>query len=206
MWARVLKLSANPRRILRNILALDDSPHAIALGVAIGLFFGLTPTVGIQTLFILATVALTRRLFYFNAAAAMAATYVSNPITMVPLYYFWYRLGAVFIGGNATSEQLEMLVSFNGFAEWWQAMRTVGMEIGAPMFLGAFITAPIGAAIAYPTCYAVLKWVRRSSDEDPPSDDTGTGDQNRETAVADEVSSEETIEDGELIESRCLAV
>lgn len=205
MWARVLKLSANPRRILRNILSLDDSPHAIALGVAIGMFFGLTPTVGVQTLFILATVALTRRLFYFNAAAAMAATYVSNPITMLPLYYFWYRLGAIFTGGKATSEQLEAIFKFDGFAGWWEAMCTIGAEVGVPMFVGALITAPIGAAIAYPVCYAALLWVRQGPGEDPPNDSADGSED--ESPLTESAPVEEPSEDAEqTVESRCLAV
>lgn len=162
MWAKLLRLSTSPRKVLRKVLALNDSPHAIALGVAIGIFFGMTPTVGLQTIFVLVTLFLTRRLFYFNGAAAMAATYVSNPITMLPLYYFWYRLGAWFTGGTATIAQLESLVTANGFSAWLEAVRNVGAEIVGPMFLGALITAPIGAAIAYPACYVLLKWTRQT--------------------------------------------
>ena len=72
------------------------------MGTAIGIFVGMTPLVGIQTLVVLAVVFVTRRFFYFNVTAAVLSTYVSNPLTMVPLYYFWYRLGTWFVPGNAT--------------------------------------------------------------------------------------------------------
>jgi uncharacterized protein (DUF2062 family) len=122
----------------------------------------MTPTVGVQTVFILVTVILTRRFFYFNAPAAMAATYVSNPVTMVPLYYFWYRLGAVLTGGDATMDDLRGLWEVDGFAAWLEAVGNAGEEIGVPMLVGALISAVICSAIAYPTFYYLLTWIQRS--------------------------------------------
>ena len=68
-----------PRKALKSLLALDDSPHAIALGIGVGMFVGLTPTVGVQTIIVVSLAALTRRFCYFNVGAACATTYVSNP-------------------------------------------------------------------------------------------------------------------------------
>ncbi len=207
MWARVLKLSASPRKLLRSVLALDDSPHAIALGVAIGMFFGMTPTVGIQTLFILAFLAITRRFFYFNTAAAMAATYVSNPITMVPLYYFWYRLGALFVGGQATMEQVESVLEFDGLAGWWESVCTIGAEVGIPILVGAAITAPICAALSYPACYSMIVWVRSGSDQGPPSSKTGTRLAiDAALASVDDHADEPPVVENDNSESRCMAV
>jgi len=171
MWRKVLKLSSNPRALLRSILALDDSPHCIALGVSIGIFVGLTPTVGIQTAVILGVVFLTRRFFYFNASAAMAATYISNPFTMLPLYYCWYCLGTWFFPGSMPFEEFREAMQFDGLTGWWEAMRTVGVEVGGPMFLGALLTAPFGVLIAYPTTYFLTKWSRQKSDSEPVEGD-----------------------------------
>ena len=183
MASRLSNLLSRPREVLRNIIGISDSPHAIALGVAIGVFYGMTPTVGIQTVFVLITVFLTRRLFYFNAAAAMAATYVSNPITMVPLYYCWYRLGAVFTGGDATMEELEALWNFDDFQGWWQAVQTAGAEIGIPMLVGALITAVVASAIAYPAFYFFLTWLhRKRSDSGSASSRTEKVDSQNESA------------------------
>ena len=164
MLRRVLKLSASPRTLLRSVLALDDSPHAIALGVAIGIFVGLTPTVGIQTAVVLLIVFLTRRFFYFNGSAAIAATYVSNPFTMLPLYYLWYRLGAWFVPGSMPFEQVRAALNFDGPAEWWSAMCALGIQVGGPMFIGALLTAVAGVIIAYPITLFLVKWARRPSE------------------------------------------
>lgn len=164
MWRKVLKTSAHPRALLKSVLALDDSPHAIALGVAIGVFVGLTPTVGVQTVLILGVVFLTRRFFYFNASAAMAATYISNPFTMLPMYYFWYKLGTWFVPGSMSFEELSTALQFDGLGGWWDSMCALGVEVGAPMFIGALLTAPLGVIIAYPITYFLVKWART-----PPS-------------------------------------
>ncbi|HIK93708.1 MAG TPA: DUF2062 domain-containing protein [Planctomycetes bacterium] len=166
MWRQVLKLSASPRVLLRSVLALDDSPHAIALGAAIGVFVGLTPSVGIQTIIILALVFLTRRFFYFNVTAAMLLTYISNPLTMVPLYYFWYRLGTWFVPGNATVDQFEAILNFEGLAGWWQATCSLAVQVGTPMLIGSLLTAPIGALIAYPLTRFLVRWFRRTGSDD----------------------------------------
>ncbi|MCA9049228.1 MAG: DUF2062 domain-containing protein [Planctomycetaceae bacterium] len=157
---QTLKLSSSPRVLLRSVLALDDSPHAIALGTAIGFFVGLTPSVGIQTIMILALVVVLRPVCYFNSTAAMLSTYVSNPLTMVPLYYFWYRLGCCFVPGTATIDQFQALLSFDGLAGWWHATCALGVQVGLPMMIGSLLVAPLGAVVAYPVTRMLVRWVR----------------------------------------------
>ena len=60
---------ATPRRLIRRLLSLDDTPHAIALGTAIGMFIGLTPTVGIQMIIVLLFAVAADRTWEFRAAA-----------------------------------------------------------------------------------------------------------------------------------------
>jgi uncharacterized protein (DUF2062 family) len=213
MLRKVLKISAHPRMLLRSVLALDDSPHAIALGVAVGVFFGLTPTVGIQTVLILAIVFLTRKVCYFNGAAAMAATYVSNPFTMVPMYYFWYRLGTRFVPSTASLEQVKSLLQVDGFLQWCEKLCTVGVDVGAPMFVGALLTAPFGALLAYPACYWLLKWVRRDPGQNSPTDGSGSagGDAtacggSATDSESDSQTASDECESSESVKSPCLAV
>lgn len=166
MWQKIVQFSVGPRTVLRRLLALNDSAHAIALGVAVGVFVGLTPTVGVQTILILGLVLATRRFVYFNATAAMASTYISNPVTMVPMYYGWYRIGAWFSTGSLSAEEFEAMLQFQGLSGWWEAMCALGSQVALPMFVGALLTAPIGVAIAYPVTYFLVKWIR---DQKPSS-------------------------------------
>jgi uncharacterized protein len=165
MWRRIISLWSSPRVILRRVLALDDTPHAVALGAAVGMLFGLTPTVGLQTLEVVLFVALTHRLFYFNRAAALILIYVSNPLSVAPIYYGLYTVGCLFAPGQATLEQFQQILSFEGFSGWWQALSELATDVGMPLVIGTMIMAPIGAIITYPTTRMLLHWYRGS---EPP--------------------------------------
>ena len=103
-----------PREFLRTILMLDDTPHSIALGTAIGMFIGMTPTVGIQMGLVLIFAFLVRPLFSFNKVAAVLTVYISNPFTVAPIYWGCYKLGTVFVEGNVTYEDFAAEFSKDG--------------------------------------------------------------------------------------------
>ena len=85
----VRRLKVVLRRWLRRILFQKDTPESIAAGTALGMFIALTPTVGFQMIIaiILATVA------RVNKVAAALLCWITNPLTMWPIYYGCYRLG-----------------------------------------------------------------------------------------------------------------
>lgn len=188
-----------PRKALKSLLALDDSAHAIALGVAFGLFIGLTPSVGVQTLMIVGLAAFVRRFCYFNVAAACATTYVSNPVTMVPMYYGWYRLGAVFIPGYDADVNFDPLVTAETWPAWWSAMVTLSTSVGVPMLFGALITAIPGAVLGYfasfklITKYRQRKQERREQDEPAASNNDSHAESDRPERI-DEPHTESTSE------------
>lgn len=68
---------------------LRGGPEAAARGVAVGLFIGLTPTVGFQTVFMIVGSIMLRG----NFPVAFAVSWLSNPITMGPLYWGFHQLG-----------------------------------------------------------------------------------------------------------------
>ena len=166
MWRRIISLWSSPRVILRRVLALDDTPHAVALGAAVGALFGLTPTVGLQTLEVILFAVFTRRMFYFNRAAALILIYISNPLTVAPIYYGLYAVGSLVVPGQATLEQFQQILSFEGFAGWWQALSELATDVGMPLAVGTLLVAPAGAIATYPITRMLLTWYRGS---DPPA-------------------------------------
>jgi uncharacterized protein (DUF2062 family) len=70
-------------------LRLQSSPHALARGLAIGAFAGMFPFFGLQTA-IAVILAIPLR---GNKLVAAAATWISNPFTYVPIFWFNYKLG-----------------------------------------------------------------------------------------------------------------
>lgn len=86
-------LRRNPRlsRFLERTGSLNVDEFTLARGVAVGLFIGLTPTVGVQTLLMLVVSVLLRA----NFPAAFAASWINNPLTMAPFYFGFHALGEV---------------------------------------------------------------------------------------------------------------
>jgi uncharacterized protein (DUF2062 family) len=77
------------RNFLTRAGSLDVDEYTLARGVAVGLFIGLTPTVGFQIMLMLGVCVLLRA----NFPAAFIASWINNPFT-VPAYYFgYYELG-----------------------------------------------------------------------------------------------------------------
>jgi hypothetical protein len=75
------------RAICGKLLMLDDTPHRIALGMAIGVFISWTPTVGFQMLAAVPLAYLLRA----NRVAGVIGVYLSNPFTLVPMYWLDYH-------------------------------------------------------------------------------------------------------------------
>ena len=166
MRRRLIRLWSSPRVVLRQVLALDDTPHAVALGAAVGMLFGMTPTVGLQTFAVILFALVTRRLFYFNRPAALAVIYVSNPLTVTPIYYALYSVGSCFVPGEATLQQFQQILAFDGFAGWFRALTELVTDVGLPLAVGTAVVAPVTAILTYPVTRFLLQWYRSSR---PPS-------------------------------------
>lgn len=89
-------LDAHPRiaRGLERTGCLGMHRRVLARGVAVGLFVALTPTFGFQTLLMLAGCVLLRASF----PAAFVVSWVSNPVTVGPLYIGFNALGEAIFG------------------------------------------------------------------------------------------------------------
>ena len=151
------------------LLRSKDSPERLALGAAIGTFVGLTPTVGVQMAMVV-LVAATPKL-KFNVPLACAMVWISNPLTMIPLYYGMYWLGVLLLGRRemhfdkfeATVQALIDSIK-NGeslLESAWQGltgMFSIGMHVAVPMWIGGTV---LGIISALPTYIIVLRVVRR---------------------------------------------
>jgi uncharacterized protein (DUF2062 family) len=87
-WTRLKTLLYE--RLVRPILFVQDTPRSKAGGVALGVFIAFTPTVGIQMPIAFAAATI----FGVNPPLAVAMAWITNPLTVPPIYYFEYRIGA----------------------------------------------------------------------------------------------------------------
>ena len=72
----------------------EGSPRYQAWGLAIGVFIGCLPIFGLQMLVSLGLASTMRG----NKFLAMAGTWISNPVTNLPLFWLSYQLGTLLLG------------------------------------------------------------------------------------------------------------
>jgi len=84
-------------RMLRDPSLWRVSRDSLARGVAVGLFTGMIPVLPFQTLLAIVCAFLIRA----NLPIAFSVSWISNPVTLVPLAYFTYRVGHLIVGGPA---------------------------------------------------------------------------------------------------------
>ena len=159
-----LKWYSSPRTLLRYILLIEDTPHSIALGTAVGMFIGMTPTVGIQMIIVIIFAFLASPLFTFNRMAALITVYISNPLTMGPLYWFDYQIGTLFFEGTSTRNDFEKVLQYQTFSEWWETIVNLFLGIGVPLIAGSLVVATILGGATYP----LMRWLVRSLHPDGP--------------------------------------
>jgi hypothetical protein len=152
-----LKWWSSPSTLLRHILGLDDTHHSIALGTTVGMWIGMTPTVGVQMIIVVIVAFLTKPFFHFNRVAALITVYISNPVTMVPIYYMNYKIGTLFYHGDHTIDDFRKVLHYDGFAGWWSTIVELFVNIGVPLLIGSFVVATLCAAATYPTMRWLLK-------------------------------------------------
>jgi uncharacterized protein (DUF2062 family) len=140
----------------RKLLALRDTPHAIAGGVAIGMFIGFTPLFGIKTLLCLGLAYLLR----CNPIAAVIAVSLHDVVT--PFWPFLlkveYDIGAWILG---YFNELPPKVDMRNFHLQDMLKWTTFFHVGLPLLVGSiFLSAP-AAFLAYTGMLSLLQFRER---------------------------------------------
>ena len=156
---------ARPRRSVRRLkllgrklLGTRDHPERIARGVSVGLFIALTPTLGLQILLTLLACPLLRA----NRVVAMPMLAITNPLTIAPFLWVWYRIGLLFTGEQPLEYQRFQALLPGGDLGFLESLQGLFVAFGAPLWIGAFLTASLAAGAAYPVVLvAASRWAER---------------------------------------------
>lgn len=143
-------------KFVKHIFELRDSPHSIALGVAIGIFVGLTPTIGMQ----MVISAIVATFCGANRIAAISMVYITNPLTAIPVYTSIYYFGSFLLGieHQGFSRVLKKIISQDNTLDKFKMIVSSGWAIQLPLWFGAVI---VGAACAIPSYILVKRMVIR---------------------------------------------
>ncbi|NKB37155.1 MAG: DUF2062 domain-containing protein [Gammaproteobacteria bacterium] len=124
-----------------NIFHLNR--HSAAGGIAIGLFLAFMPVPG-QT-FLAALLAI---YFHVNLPLAVMFVFVSNPLTIPPLFYICYRTGAFILQKQPRKLNFELSL------DWFSG---VIYEIWDALLLGCLLLGTLSAVIGYVTIRLVWR-------------------------------------------------
>lgn len=138
-WRRYLKY------LYWRFIRMRGTPEYIARGLALGVFAGLFPIFGLQTIVGVALAALLRG----HKIAAAAGTWVSNPLTYVPIYAINFQVGRWLL--NSQEEFVpESLVSLQEILQY-------KTQFVAALFLGCLVMGIICGIFSY---FLGLKLIR----------------------------------------------
>ena len=133
-----------------RLIRLRGKPKAIAMGLAMGVFAGFFPFLGLQTLIGVFLAAL----FKGSKVAAAAATWISNPLTYVPIFIFNYNVGKLLLGTEETRATVPLdFTSLDSFRE-------LGFSFVITLLTGCFVVGAIAASLTYFYSLAIIQRLR----------------------------------------------
>ena len=138
-----------------TLMTLPDTPHSIALGSAIGMFFGFTPLFGMKTLLSLALAWLLKG---NKIAAFITVTLHDLLLPFVPAIFFWqYRMGLWVLYGRVPRRPGFQHVALGEYMEW-----TTFLTVGRPLLVGSLFLALPAAVVIYFALRGVLIRARKT--------------------------------------------
>ena len=156
------------RRFIKfRIIHVDDSPHRIALGVSLGLFTAFLPLLGLHTLIALMLAFVSRA----NKAVAILCSWISNPLTVIPIFVPCYIFGRAVVGifrdplpadTEQVAEILSRSFSFSGMvaavssSDFWKEMAVLFGKVGLELTTGCLVLGVTFAIVFYFITYKMI--------------------------------------------------
>jgi uncharacterized protein (DUF2062 family) len=124
-----------------TLMTMADTPHSIALGSAIGIFFGFTPLWSLKTLLSIAVAWICR---CNKIAAAIAVTVHDVLIFVMPAIYFAeYKVGCWALHRPPPAHRIRFHFGLHDYLHW-----DVFLTVAWPAFIGSlFLAIPSAVAV-----------------------------------------------------------
>ncbi|MBF0463752.1 MAG: DUF2062 domain-containing protein [Nitrospirae bacterium] len=131
----------------KQLIGLNDSPFLIALSFGVGAFIGFSPLYGIHT--VLGLIAAWA--FKLNKASLITGVYLSNPVTIVPIYTFGTWFGIKITGSTAS------ISDFNLKGLTLSNIENTLESLLWPFIIGNTVLSVLVGFISYAILYHILK-------------------------------------------------
>lgn len=122
--------------LIRRLKKLKGDPHDVALGMAVGVFISLTPTIPFHTALAVIMAIILRG----SKAAAAIGVWFSNPVTIPFFYLGSYKVGTFLLGNSIPFDQ-----KYDSILELAQ----IGIDATLAMLIGGIIIGIPPALLAY---------------------------------------------------------
>ena len=138
MWPR-RSWSRSSRYVVYRLRRLSDTPHAVALGVAAGVFSAITPFIGTH----LVMAMLLAWIIGGSIVAAVLGTFLGNPLTYPLIWYVTYQVGNFMLGSEVKPREIDLSggIFQSSLEQLWPILK--------PMTLGCVPVGLLLAALSY---------------------------------------------------------
>ncbi|WP_208541094.1 MULTISPECIES: DUF2062 domain-containing protein [Bartonella] len=141
----------------KRILRISETPHKVALGLAIGIFSACSPFFGLHIILALFFSWILRG----NFTAAIIGTVFSNPLTFLPIVMIDYKIGYLFLSlfgnvGKISLSQIRTIFSNLTFSKVWVIFENTWDSIMLPMILGGVLLGFVFGGLSYIGVYKAI--------------------------------------------------
>ena len=150
MTAAKISFKDRFRSFVERIKKLQGDPGYIAMGMAIGVFVGVTPTIPFHTVIAVALAFVLKG----SKPAAAIGVWFANPLT-IPIFY----IGSFKLGTLVLNKPIPFDVKFESIKE----LMTLGLDVTIAMVVGGAILGIIPAIAAYFLTYRFMVLVREKA-------------------------------------------
>ena len=144
------------KNFIKKFFLINDSPHKIAAGAALGVFLGIAPGAGVAATLVLTSV------FRFNRLAAITGALATNTWTLIFALPLAATVGGCLFGEKRTSliEQFNQVYSI-GFK--FLLSKQMVFDIVLPLSVGFAIVSGVIALFFYALIYSLIKMHRKTT-------------------------------------------
>lgn len=141
---------------MKRVFRTGERAEKMSLSLAVGVFVGISPLIGLHTVIILAVAFI----FRLNKIAALAGTFINNPWTFMPISSVSIAFGYLLMGEKPRfvepgSEAAPDIVSL------WAAFYANMEELLIPFVLGSTVLGVVSSVATYFAANLLIKRFRK---------------------------------------------
>lgn len=149
------------------VFPVHTNPRRIALGISIGLMIAFSPTIGFQ----MGLALVAASIFNASRVAAVLSVWVTNPLTMGPVFALTYAVGRPFwftspdVGLIELSQRIGGGQGMSGVGAVFNAFHSIyglGTGLYIPMLLGGVIVGAVVCGVSYFPAKSIASYCQSS--------------------------------------------